>query len=76
MSASSDTHSRPLTTLDMLTGNGNNDIFTFTETVAPLSPPADSVPGMDNASVVLPIRVVNVCVLASPVSLELASAVD
>ena len=76
MSASSDTHSKPLTTSAVLMETGNNDIFTFTQTVESFSPPADSVSGMDFANDALPIRVVNVCVLASPLSLELASAVD
>ena len=66
MSASSDTHSKPLTTSAVLMETGNNDIFTFTQTVESFSPPADSVSGMDFANDVLPIRVVNVCVLASP----------
>ena len=51
------------------------DIFNFTSNVVFFSP-ADNVSGMDFASVVLPIHDTNVCVLASPVALELASAID
>jgi hypothetical protein len=76
MSASSGTHSKPLTTSDVLMETGINDIFTFTDNVVSFTPPADRISGMDFVNDVLPIHVVNVCVLASPVSLELASAVD
>ena len=55
---------------------GNNDIFNFTSNVVSFNSPADSVSGMDFVNVVLPIHDTNVCVLASPVALELASAVD
>jgi hypothetical protein len=55
---------------------GNNDIFNFTSNVVSCNSPADSVSGMDFVNVVLPVHDTNVCVLASPVALELASAVD
>ena len=51
------------------------DIFNFTSNVVFITP-ADNVSGMEFASVVLPILDTNVCVLASPVALELASAID
>ena len=51
------------------------DIFNFTSNVVFFTP-ADNVSGMEFASVVLPILDTNVCVLASPVALELASAID
>ena len=76
MSANRGSHCVPLAPQDVLMEIGNKDIFTFTETVVSFIPPADRISGMDFASEVLPIRVVNVCVLASPLSLELASAVD
>ena len=55
---------------------GNNDIFNFTLNVVSFNTPADSVSGIDFVNVVLPVHDTNVCVLASPVSLELASAAD
>ena len=51
------------------------DIFNFISNVVFFTP-ADNLSGMESASVVLPIRDTNVCVLASPVALELASAID
>ena len=76
MSANRGSHCVPLAPQDVLMEIGNKDIFTFTETVVSFTPPADRISGMDFASEVLPIRVVNVCVLASPLLLELASSVD
>jgi hypothetical protein len=55
---------------------GNNDIFNFTSIAVSFNSPADSVSGMGCVNVVLPVHDTNVCVLASPVALELASAVD
>ena len=77
MSANRGFHCVPLATQDVLMEIGNKDIFTFTETVVSFTPPpADKISGMDFASEVLTIRVVNACVLVRPLSLELASAVD
>ena len=76
LSANRVSHCAPLAPQDVLMEIGNKDIFTFTETVVSFIPPADRISGMDFASEVLPIRVDNACVLASPLSLELASAVD
>ena len=55
---------------------GKKDIFNFASNVVSFNTPADNVSGMDFVNVVLPVHVTNVCVLASPVALELASAVD
>ena len=55
---------------------GKKDILNFSSNVVSFNTPADSVSGMDFVNVVLPVHDTNVCVLASPVALELASAVD
>ena len=55
---------------------GKKDIFNFASNVVSFNTPADNVSGIDFVNVVLPVHVTNVCVLASPVALELASAVD